>query len=375
MDLVFQGSPEPTIGVEIEVQLIDPETRDLAPRSPELLNLCEARQLAHVTTELHQSMFEVNSGVARTVPECRQNIEKTFQELDPLVDHLGLKLAVSGTHPFQRWTERKFFPGERFLYLEEKFQWLARLMNIYGLHVHVGVRDGDRAMHIARSAAKYIPHLIALSASSPFWDQADTGMSSCRIGMIEAFPISGMPQPFAKWGQFTRYIETLHKSKAITSLKDIYWHIRPNPTFGTIEFRACDGLSTLSETMALVALIQALVVYLDGASLQATPTEVIQNSWIAPENVWRAARYGLDADVIVDEQEKPLRGEIEALLTLLHPVAEKLGGAKELAYLRTILKEGNGASRQREVFGREQHLVAVVDDLVGRFAADRSSAR
>lgn len=370
----FVGSPKPTIGVEIELQLIDPETRDLTPQSVRLLEICAQRGIDRVKAEITQSMIEIDSEISDTVRECRTHLERRITQLRSVTDELGIELSVSGTHPFQRWTERRIFPLDRYIYLLDKFKWLARRLTVYGVHVHVGVESGEKAIAISNALIPYLPHLLALSASSPFWESVDTGMHSCRAGVMESFPISGLPYYFPNWNEFEKYCEVLERAGAIASLKDLYWYMRPNPSFGTLEFRICDGMSTLTETMALVALIQALVVWVDeGLNKGTRSTSVhMQRYWIAPENQWVAARDGIDAMIIVNEDgdRRSIADDLIRLVDELAPISRRLGSYEELMYLKEIIRHGTSSSRQRAVFHQTQSLQGVVDSLIREFKTD-----
>jgi carboxylate-amine ligase len=378
MSIEFPGSPRPTIGVEIELQLIDPVTRDLTAQSISLLESCQRRGIERVKAEITQSMVEIDTEISQDVKECRGYLEKRIAQLRAVARDMGVELAVSGTHPFQHWTDREIFPSERYRYLLEKFQWLARRLNVYGLHVHIGVKSGPNAIAISNAAIRYLPHLLALSASSPYWEGTDTGMHSCRTGVMESFPISGLPYYFPNWQEFEKYCDTLLHTGAIASLKDLYWFIRPSPSYGTLEFRICDGIPTLSETMALVALIQALVVWIDEGLASGGRSEAIsmRRYWIAPENLWVAARDGLDGMIVVNEEGKrrKISEDILNLMEHLAPVAKRLNSYEELLSVEQIIRNGPSARRQRAVFQREQSLDAVVDALVKELEADSPSA-
>lgn len=215
MAIQFFGSPRPTIGVEIEIQLIDPETRDLTPESIALLELCRARRIERVKAEITQSMVEIDTEISNDVKECRIYLDKRIAQIRSVAQELGLHLAVSGTHPFQHWSQRKIYPSERYQYLLDKFQWLARRLTVYGLHVHIGVEGGEKAIAISNAAIRYLPHLLVLSASSPYWEGIDTGMQSSRAGVIESYPISGLPYYFPNWQEFEKYCDTLLHTGAI----------------------------------------------------------------------------------------------------------------------------------------------------------------
>jgi len=374
MAIEFAGSPRPTIGVEIELQVIDPETRDLSPHSLKLLSLCQERGIDRVKAELTQAMVEIDSEISNDVKECRGYLEGRIHQVRSVADALGIQFCVSGTHPFQRWTERKIYPSERYFYLIEKFRWLARRLTVYGVHVHVGVDSGEKAIAISNAVLKYLPHLLALSASSPYWEGVDTGLQSCRAGVMESFPISGLPYYFLNWQEFEKYCSIMQRAGAIASLKDLYWFVKPNPTFGTLEFRICDGVPTLTETMALAALIQSLVVWIDeGLSRGTRPKKIkMQRYWIAPENQWVAARDGLKGMIIVNEEgdRRSISDDVLKLIDQLAPISQKLNCHEELLHLEKIIRCGTSSERQRAAFAEKQSLQGVVDSLVEEFATD-----
>lgn len=375
MAIAFASSPRPTIGVEVELQLIDPQTLDLTARSIELLKLCAQRKIQRIKAELTQSMIEIDTEVSTDVKECRRSLELRLLALRALCEDLGVKLCVAGTHPFQHWTERKIYPSPRYEYLLQKFQWLARRITVYGLHVHIGVKSGEHAVAISNHILKYLPHLLALSTSSPFWEGADTGMESCRLSVLESFPLSGLPYYFPDWLGFEDYCETLLGLGAIASLKDLYWFIRPSPGYGTLEFRICDGIPTVTETMAVVALIQALVVFIDqGLHDGSRPRKVsMRRYWIAPENCWIAARDGLDGMIIREEtgQRVKIADELLLLVDRLRPVAQKLNSDEELLHIKQMIRNGSSAKRQRARFAATQSLPAVVKGLINELENDQ----
>jgi glutamate---cysteine ligase / carboxylate-amine ligase len=367
MELEFKSSEYPTIGAEIELQLIDPVTRNLTSGAIDVLKECRKRQLVHIKKEIHQSMVEMDTPICKSVKECRLHFSSTLTELKNIADGLNLKVAISGTHPFQKWTDREIFPAERYLFLYRKYRWLAKRLNVHGLHVHIGVENGDEAMRISNAMIKYLPLLLALSVSSPYWGGANTGISSCRVGIMECFPFSGIPPYFADWKEFSAYSNLLLQTKAIGSLKDLYWHIRPNPTFGTLEFRICDGMPTLSETTALIALIQSLVKWAkEDKRLGSAASSHQIHRLVVPENLWRAARDGLKAVLIVNELGhcRPVVDEINSLLEILLPIAKELDCQEELSFISKMIANGSSADRQRKVFRKTKNLVSVVDSLI-----------
>lgn len=374
MSLEFIGSSKPTIGVEIEMQILDPESLDLTPKAELLLEKCQSRGLDRVKAEIHQSMVEIDSEISDNVKQCREFLSARINNLNLMANELGLQLAVSGTHPFQRWSDRLISKQDRYQNLHQKYQWLVRRMNVYGLHVHIGVKNGEQVLKISNALIRYLPHLLALSANSPFWQGIDTGMQSSRINIMESFPFAGSPYRFNHWKEFEHYCETLRRAGAICSIKDLYWFIRPNLEFGTIEFRICDALSTLNETMALVALIQSLVVFVS-KNIETNPHEWVwteEQQWIAPENQWYAARDGLEGVIITDSggQRQKISESILQLIERLTPTARSLNCIEELLYIKHIIANGNGAQRQRNIFKETQSLRDVVSNSIKEYELD-----
>ncbi|MDO8494402.1 MAG: glutamate--cysteine ligase [Deltaproteobacteria bacterium] len=368
--VAFKGSRKPTIGVEVEVQLVDREMFDLVPASPQILQKLKTKaEKEHIKSELTQAMVEINTDISRTVAEVGDGLRAKFDLLRQLAAGQNLEILVAGTHPFQQWREQKVFPSDRYQAIVDKFQWLARRLTIFGLHVHIGIPTGDRAIAVINALINYIPHLLALSASSPFWSATDTGMESCRVAVFESMPTGGLPYFFVDWKEFQRYHKALQETGAIHSIKDIYWDIRPHYDFGTIEVRICDGIPTLQETLGLVALIQCLVVWIDSQYRKGKRSRQIhmQHYWVAPENKWQAARYGLDGNIILAEgkKRKYLREDIADLLETLRPVAKELQCERELAYVEEILKNGPSSTRQRRIYKETGSLTKVVQSLVG----------
>jgi carboxylate-amine ligase len=249
--------------------------------------------------------------------------------------------------------------------------WMARRMQIFGVHYHVGVRSPEKAVAIANALSFYIPHFLALSASSPFWNGHDTGLASSRSKVFEGLPTAGLPQMLGSWEQFQELMTTLISAKAISSIREIWWDIRPHPNFGTVELRICDGLPTMTEITTVAALAQCLVEWMDSL-LDRGYTLPCPKAWIVGQNKWRAARYGIDADIIVDEQGtlEPLARAITDLVEELTPVARRLGCEKELEHARRILDHGPSYLRQRRWVEAGATPVDVVDRLIGELRSD-----
>ena len=364
----FRGSPEPTLGVEWELALVDKGSRDLSNTAAALL--AEAARRLPAPERLHQELLrntvEVVTGVCHTVDEAVTQLRDTLRGLVPLTDELGVDLYGGGTHPFASWTEQQLTPGHRYAELINRTQWWGRQMLIWGVHVHVGLPERDRVMPVLSSLLNYYPHLQALSASSPIWAGVDTGYASNRALMFQQLPTAGLPFQFTQWSEFVAFVQDQLTTGVIDELSEIRWDVRPAPRLGTLENRICDGVSTLAELAALAALVHCLVVDLDtrmaaGEELPTLPP------WHVQENKWRAARYGLDAIVISDaaSNERLVTEDLADLLDRLAPVADRLGCADELAAVADIPRRGASYQRQRAVAAEtDGDLVAVVDSVV-----------
>ncbi|MEM1269959.1 MAG: glutamate--cysteine ligase [Bacteroidota bacterium] len=358
----FTHNPRPTLGVEIEVQVVDPRTHNLAAGSLDILE--RFGESPHLKQELTQSTVEVITGVCADVDEVEQDLRATFEKLYEVGDDLGFLYAAAGTHPFAQWREQKIYPNERYQDLVDRVQWPARRLLIYGLHVHVGLQSGEKAIAICNGLTAYIPHLLALSSSSPFIDFEDTGLASTRAKIFEAMPTAGLPFRLNNYSEFQMFMNSLLNANAIFSIREIWWDIRPHPGFGTLEIRICDCPSTLWELLALTALVQCLVVWLDHCYDNGAMPELL-NPWIVRENKWRACRWGMDASVIVDNKgtQVKLGDAVPDLVNRLSGVAEDLGCARHLAGINRILEEGASYQRQRKLYERTHSFRDVVQDL------------
>jgi glutamate---cysteine ligase / carboxylate-amine ligase len=370
MQIPFSSSERSSLGVEWELQLVDRESRELTAGATEILEEIRpdgVEEHPKAKHELLQSTVEVITGVCTTVAEATADLAGTVAEVAAAADRRGLGLLCAGTHPFTDWQTQLISPKERYLQLVERMQWLARRLQIFGVHVHVGVRSPDKAMPIVNALTQYVPHLLALSASSPFWVGCDTGLASARTKVFENMPTAGLPMQLRDWAGFEAYMQTLITTGSIESVREVWWDIRPHPGFGTVELRICDGLPTLDEVGVVAALSQCLVEQFDH-QLDLGYTLPTPASWVLKENKWRAARHGLDADVIVDEKGtvRPVRQAILDLAEDLAPVARRLGCEAELADVERVLAVGASYQRQRAAaLAADGDLRAVVDGLLG----------
>lgn len=370
MPLAFHTSEPLTLGVEVELQVIDAESRDLVPRAPQILERLGGPQ-PRVRPELFQAMLEVTTGICHTTADVRRDLADVFRVVDTAARDLGLRLASAGSHPFARHRERLVYPAERYEGLIDRNRWVARRLMVFGVHVHVGMPSGDAALALINGLLAYLPHLLALSASSPFWQGSDTGLASSRITVFEALPTAGHPCTFRDWCDFERVYDAMVASGAITSIKDIWWDVRPHPDFGTVEIRICDGLPTLRETVALVGLVHSLCAWLTERHAAGAPHPPLA-MWVLRENKWRASRWGLEADVVLSAEgrTRSIRDDLADLLGQLAPAAERVGASAALADVTTMLDRPPSYERQRHLFARHGELLPVADALITEFATD-----
>jgi carboxylate-amine ligase len=366
----FNASPRSSLGVEWELMLVDRDTRELTSGAAEILQeLHPDGEHPTAKKELLQSTIEVITGVCSDVGEATADLARTLEQVVPLAEARGLGLMCAGTHPITNWRTQQISSHPRYEKLVDDMQWLARRMQIFGVHVHVGVRSPDKVIAMVNALQAYIPHFLALSASSPYWSGTETGLASARSKVFEGLPTAGLPQQVEGWSGFESYMETLIKTHTIASIKEVWWDIRPHPVYGTVELRICDGLPTLAEVGMVAALSQCLVERMD-REIDKGYTLPTPRRWVVQENKWRAARYGLDASIIVNEDAtQPVRDALAELVQDLRPTAERLGCAEQLATVQDVLDGGASYQRQRAVAAASGgDLTAVVDSLLEEFA-------
>jgi YbdK family carboxylate-amine ligase len=375
VEIPFTSSPRSSLGVEWELELVDLDSRELASAATDILDeLAGGPDLEHPKAkhELLESCIEVITGVCGTVDEAVEDLRGTVAEVAAAAGTRGLGVMCSGTHPTTDWATQQISPNPRYAKLVEDMQWLARRMQIFGVHVHVGVRSPEKVIPIVNALTAYIPHFLALSASSPYWMGTDTGLASARSKVFEGLPTAGLPYQLSGWDDFEHYMATLISAQSIESVREVWWDVRPHPTFGTVELRICDGLPTLYEISWAAALSQCLVEMLNG-QLDRGYTLPVPRSWTIRENKWRAARYGIDAELIVDNEGRtqPLRDLVAEMVDDLAPIAERLGCGKELLRAKRILDIGPSYLRQRQAAkAADGDLHAVVDGLLAEMKND-----
>ena len=365
----FRSNGLLTLGVEIELQIINKDTQNLDPRAEEILK-ATASLTKKIKQEFYQSTVEINTGKCLNVHDVQKDLSESLDKITNVAEAMNVDLATTGCHPFSRYVDCVITPSSRYNELIDRNQWLSRRMTVYGLHVHLGMKSGDDAIRFNNFFLNFIPHLLAISASSPFWQGDDTGLASCRPTTYESLPTAGHPYQVKNWEEFEKLYETLKKCKAIDSMKDLWWDIRPSPGFGTLEIRACDGLATLDGTLAVVAFIHLLASWFNdnGSWLERVPTSPL---WFSRENKWRAIRHGLEANLVVNlnGETKPIKNDIYEWLEKLEVYEKKLGYQGYIKTLKEILEKGNSSSRQRAVHAKTNSLQEVVKFNIDEFKA------
>ncbi len=354
-----------TIGVEEEFQIVDPSTCELKSHVSELLASGASSLGDQLKREMHQSIVEVGSPICQDVSQLEAEMLRIRTELCAAADRTGLAVAAAGTHPFSNWIDQVISPGERYEHIVEELQQLARSLLIFGMHVHVAVPDRTTAIDLMNAARYFLPHLLALSTSSPFWMGRDTGLKSYRTTIFRRFPRTGIPDHFGSWSEYENYVNLLVDLHCIDDGKKIWWDVRPHPNFGTLEFRVCDVPTRVEETLAIAALVQAIVVKLYQLYSRNMGFRLYRRALIE-ENKWRAARWGLDGQLIDfgKKAEVPMRDLALELLELVDDVLDELGSRKYVEYVHTILREGSSADRQLRVFRQTGDLRAVVRHVI-----------
>jgi glutamate---cysteine ligase / carboxylate-amine ligase len=356
-----------TLGIEEEFQIVHPETRELRSYVSKLLEegMTNALLRERVRPEMHQSVVETGTGICRDIKQARAEVTELRGSLSDLAKKNGLRIVAAGTHPFSDWKKQDITEGDRYKGIVEDLQDVARANLIFGLHVHVGIKDRDTAMALANQIRYFLPHILALSTSSPFWLGRATGLKSIRSEIFKRFPRTGIPGTFRSYAAFQSYVDVLVKTGCIDNAKKIWWDVRAHPFFDTVEVRVCDMTTRIDDTVAIAALIQALMgklylLYRRNLGFREYSRALIE------ENKWRAVRYGLDGQLIdFGKQEQfPVRDLIAELLDFVAETAEIFKSHDDLDRIRTILKEGSSADRQLAIYAKNNSFHDVVDDLI-----------
>jgi carboxylate-amine ligase len=357
--------PSLTLGVEEEYQIIDPNTRALQSYITQILE-ADHLILGQVKPELHQSIVEVGTTVCRTPQEVRLQLQQLRRGVMELAAKRGLKIAAAGTHPFSHWADQEITQLDRYVGTKEAMQQLAQQLLIFGTHVHIGIEDRDFLIDACNVSRYFLPHILCLSTSSPFWIGRKTGLKSYRSAVFRAFPRTGVPPQLNSWADYENYLKILIATNSVPNGSKIWWDVRPHHTFPTLEFRICDVFTRVEEAVCIAAILQALVFKLWKMRRDNTTFRVYSSSLI-DENKWRAVRYGLDGNLIDfgKEIELPAPTLIRELIEwFLGDVVDDLGTRTEVEYAFQILENGTSADRQIRTFDRTGDLKAVVDQLI-----------
>jgi len=354
-----------TVGVEEEFQIVDPDTWELRSHVQELLATGATTFGEHIKREMHQSIVELGTKICTSIEELAVEIIRTRRDLADAAERVGLRIAAAGTHPFSNWIDQTLSPGERYQNIVEELQQLARSLLIFGLHVHVAVPDRSTMIEIMNEARYFLPHLLALSTSSPFWIGRDTGLKSYRTTVFRRFPRTGIPDHLSSWAEYEHYVQMLIDLHCIDNGKKIWWDLRPHPTFGTLEFRICDVPTAPRASIAIAALAQAIIVKLYRLRERNLGFRRYHRALIE-ENKWRAARWGIEGKLIDfgKRVEVPMRDLAGELIAFVDDVVDDLGSRREIEHVRKIIAGGTSAERQVRIYRETGDLRAVVQALV-----------
>ncbi len=358
--------PPLTIGIEEEYQIIDPDTRELRSYITQILEEGRLILREQLKPELHQSIVEVGTTICQTPAEARAELVRLRRAIIELAQKNGLVIAAAGTHPFSSWLTQEITPLERYMGVKEDMQDLAQQLLIFGTHVHIGIEDREFLIDAMNVARYFLPHVLCLSTSSPFWMGRNTGLKSYRSIIFRNFPRTGIPRVFDSWAECAHLVDTLVRTNCIPDGTKIWWDLRPSWRYPTLEFRICDMCTRVDEVACVAAIFQAIVAKLwklrrDNMTFRVYRAELIE------ENKWRAVRYGLDGKLIDfgKQQELPARELIRELIEwFIGDVVDELGSRREVEYAYRILEEGTSADRQLATYRETGDLKAVVDRLI-----------
>ena len=359
------SNPSLTIGIEEEYQIIDPATRELCSYVQRFLERGQTVLPDQIRPEFLQSQVEAGTRICEDVHEARLELVRMRRSIQELAESEGLWVAAAGTHPFSSWARQEVSPFGRYPELARFLQDVGRRLLIFGMHVHVGIEDRELLIDVMNQIRYFLPHVLALSTSSPFWHGRDTGLKSYRSVVFESLPRTGIPQQFGAYADYRSYVDTLLATGSIDEPTHIWWDVRPSEKFPTLEVRIPDMCTRMDETLCLAALVQAIVAKLVRLR-QANQTWRIYRKNMLDENKWRAVRYGIEGKLIDfgRTEEVRLPALIEELLVWVDDVVDELGSRAEVEYVETILDQGTSADRQLAVYRRTEDLRAVVDLVV-----------
>lgn len=362
----FRANNYPTLGVELELGLVDNKTLQLSSAVQTILDQLPEDQKDQYKPELMQCCLEINTGICHTVGEAEQDLSDKIKRIETVLDKLGLKLWWAATHPFSRWKDQVVTPNQRYLDLLELLQEMARRLVTQGLHVHVGVESGDKAVMLCDRIMQYLPLLLALSSSSPYWEGRDTGLSSHRSKIMEGLPTAGIPTLMRNWSEYVWIVNHMVDTGFINTIREIWWDVRPHHNFGTVEVRICDMPGSLDDVLALTAMTQCLIVYLSH-EIDEGAYQHDCHPMMVRQNKWRAARFGTSARLVnsftFDVETVPEM--TKRLVTTLAPLAKRLQCADQLEYCNVIANRPSWASQQRKLLqetGSAAEMVRILTD-------------
>lgn len=364
--LHFTRNDAPTIGVEIELQLVDAHSLELSSSIESVLERLPEELHVNVKPELMQSYLEINTGICEDVAAVRTDLTRILTGLTRVTDDLGLKLFWSATHPFSSWKRQRITVNDRYQQLVDLMQDVARQLVTFGLHVHIGVESGDKAVMICDRMLRHLPLLLALSVNSPFWEGRASGLHSNRSKVMEGLPTAGLPNQMRNWSEYTWLVNHLVDTGFINTIREIWWDIRPHHNFGTVEIRMCDVPPNLDHVLGLTALIQSLVTVISRQIDEGTYQSEYHPMMVA-QNKWRAMRFGSGARLVNSDnyEQYSVQETVDRMVERLSPLAEQLGCLPELELTRRMPQE-TGAAQQLSIFERGHSRKRVVEEMIAQ---------
>lgn len=354
-----------TLGIEEEFQIVDPSTRELSPHNADIIKMLTPMLGDNVKPEMLMSCVETVTPICKDINDAREHLSRNRHALAEVAFKQGLAIGAAGTHPFSNWAHQPITDDIRYHVLEEELQDVIREILIFGMHVHVGISNRELAVSIMNELRYFLPHILSLSTSSPFWMGRNTGLHSYRSVVFSRFPRTGLPDEFENAATFDNYIDTLITTHCIDDGKKIWWDVRPHPLYSTIEIRICDMPTRLEETLALAALIQAVVVKLYRLKQQNIGWRRYSRSLLM-ENKWRAIRYGIQGKMLDlgKNEEVEAKALLYELLDFVDEVVDSLGSRREIDYIHTLLDKGTSADRQLATYAETGDFNRVVDQVL-----------
>jgi glutamate---cysteine ligase / carboxylate-amine ligase len=363
----FVSNPKPTLGVEIELNLVDSHTMALRSGAPKILSEIPPELATAIKPELLQCYIELNTKVCRDVAEVETDLAGKLQLVRAIALRHELRLFWGGTHPFSPWQDQDVSADERYHSLIQLLQETARRLVTFGLHVHVGVDSGDKAIMICDRILQHLPTLLALSANSPFWQGRNTGLHSQRSKVMDTLPTAGLPPLMRNWSEYSWLLNNMIETGFIKTIREIWWDVRPHHNFGTVEVRICDMPPSLEDVLGITALIQSLVYDLSEEIDRGT-YQFDCHPFLIRQNKWRACRYGMDAKLVdpATHQSTDARRVVHNLVDRLRVRADELGCSNNLEIVRAMADRPTGSVRQLTVFEETNNLAEVVRRMLAR---------